>query len=109
MHNLKEDDWGTVAFARREKKRRRDREMKRRQRAQQALTAKEPVPQLIHRTQTVFRTRSGLLAVRGQTVNRNTLGSAAIRESTAYLDVSLPYVAFLHGPISGALERGAGR
>ena len=100
MLKLKEDDWGTIPFARREKERRREREKKRRQRAQQALRVMEAPPQIIHRTQRVFMTSSGILAVRGQTVNRNTLGSAAIRESTAYLDVSLPYLAFLHGPIS---------
>jgi hypothetical protein len=101
MLKIKEDDWGTIQFARREKTRRREREKQRRRRARLAMQAKEPAPpQIIHRTQRVFKTSSGILAVRGQTVNRNTLGSAAIRESTAYLDVSLPYLEFLHGPIS---------
>lgn len=101
-----DSDWGLtrIQYAQLSKRRLKEREKKRRQRA---TVAKRVILTVITRTQEVFRTESGMLAVKGHAINRNTLGANCVRDSAAYFDVSLPYVAFLHGPISGALDRGA--
>lgn len=112
MERLRDDEseWGLtrVQYAQLAKRRLREREKKRRQRA---MSARRPaqVVMVVQREQEVFETRTGILAVRGQAINRGALGSGAIRESTSYHDVSLPYLAFLHGPISRISDKGAER
>lgn len=82
-----QDAWGSEVFARREKQRRREREKKRRQRAAQALRHREAASVVVAaRPQfDVFRTGTGLLAVR------------PIEARADGHRVSVPYLQFLHG------------
>lgn len=84
-----QDAWGSEVFARREKQRRREREKKRRQRAAQAQRHRELVSVVVAARPRfdVFRTGTGLLAVR------------PIEPRADGHRVSVPYLQFLHGAV----------
>lgn len=94
---MKQDEWGNVHFASREKQRRREREKRRRQRALFALRLKqtplEPSYSLPHFQ--MFETRSGMRAVTVRMMN--SLWTTRPGSDSRAVPLSLPYVEFLHG------------
>lgn len=98
MERLKEceTDWGLtrIDYAKREKRRLREREKKRRQRSQAATRA---VQEIKENLASVFRTSSGILAVRRMALSRTRLCNPAHADDSEFISISLPYVAFLYG------------